>query len=126
VVLVGIAVTTKVPSKPVVLTSAIVASSPMVKPTGFAVVVVTVTVVPLSEIDEMALGVPGQVAGRPLEHEVPAAHTGIELVAVKASVAGLYNSAVYNPTCPVGAPEPAAGVVVLTNELPVEPPTIST
>ena len=58
---------------------------------------------------------------------MPAAHAGIELVvAVKASVAGLYNSAVLNATCPVGTPGPGVGGVVLRNELPVEPPTIST
>ena len=59
--------------------------------------------------------------------EVPAAHPGIELVvAVNASVAGLYNSAVLNATCPVGVPGPGVGGEVLVNELPVEPPTIST
>jgi hypothetical protein len=105
---------------------AIVTLSPTIKLEGFAVDIVIVTVVPLSEADEIALVGPAQMEGRPLAHEVPAAHPGIELVAVKASVAGLYNSAEFNPTCPVGAPEPGAGVERPRNELPVEPPTINT
>jgi hypothetical protein len=33
---------------------------------------------------------------------------------------------VFRADCPAGAPEPAGGGVMLRNELPVEPPTIST
>lgn len=65
---------------------------------GFAALVI-VTAVPLSEADVIGLDGPAQIEGRPVAHEVPVGHDGIELVAVKASVAGLYNSAVFKPTC---------------------------
>src|ERR1700679_332940 len=88
---------------------------------------VMVTVVPLSDAAVIAAEGPPHTDGRPLLHEVtPAAHPGIELVAVKASVAGLYNSAECSADCPDGAPEPAGGTDRPRNELPVEPPTIST
>ena len=111
---------------PATLTFAIVALSPTIRLAGFAVVIVMVTVVPLSDALEIALVVPAQIAGKPVAHEVPVGHDGTELVAVNASVAGLYNSAEFNPTCWVGAPEPAGGAERLRKELPVEPPTIST
>src|SRR5580698_4262260 len=108
------------------LTLAVVTLSPTIRLEGFAVVMVIVTVVPLSEADVIALVAPAQMEGNALAHEVPVGHPGIELVAVKASVVGLYNSAEFNPTCPVGAPEPAGGTDRPRNELPVEPPTINT
>lgn len=99
--------------------------SPTIRLLGFADVIVTVTVVPLSEVDEITLAVPAQIEGRPVEHDVPVGHPGIVEVAVNASVTGLYSSAVFSPVCPGGAP--AGGeLAVDRNELPVEPPTIST
>src|SRR5208282_6601439 len=115
VVPLGMAVTAKVPLYPTTLTSSIVTLSPMVRPAGFAALV-TVTVVPLSAVEVIGLAVPGHRNG-----------VGMVLVsAVKVSVVGLYNSAVFNPTCPLGTPELAGGVTMLRNELPFEPPTIST
>src|ERR1700674_27443 len=111
------------------LTPATVTLLPTSKPVGFAVVMVMVTVPPLSDALEIALVGPGQTAASPSVQaggNVPGAHDGIALVvAVKLSVAGLYNSAVCHATCPGG--DPAGGVgAVDRNELPVEPPTIST
>ena len=115
---------------------------PIVSPGGLAEVIVMVTVVPVSDADVIALAVPPQTEGRPVVQSqtspagqvagvtgglvCPAGHAGIELVKLKASVAGLYNSAVFSAVCTPGAPEPAGGGVRLRNELPVEPPTIST
>ena len=83
----------------------------MISPVGLAVVIVMVTVVPLSVAVEIALAAPTQTEGRPSAHEAPpAAHPGIELVAVKASVAGLYNSAECNAACPTGDPIAPAGI----------------
>jgi hypothetical protein len=118
-----IAVTVKVPLYPATATPAIVTLLPTASPTGLAVVIVTVTVVPLSDVDEIALEAPAHTAGSPAHDATPAAHFGIELVAVKASVAGLYNSAVFRATCPAGAP---AGVEVPMKDCPVVPPTINT
>jgi hypothetical protein len=103
----------------------------MVRPGGFAIGVVTVTVVPLSLVDEIGFRVAGreQTEASPLLHagvvadDSPAGHAGIgELNAVKVSVAGSYNSAVLSAVW-AGFPD---GVVVARNELPAEPPTIST
>ena len=109
---------------------AMVTPLPTVRPVGFAVVIVMVTVVPLSEAVEIALVVgSGQTEASPVVQvggEVPAAQAGRLPVAVNESSAGLYNSAVFSAVCPGGAPEPGAGVEMLRNELPVEPPTIST
>ena len=118
-----IAVTVKVPLYPAMLAPAIVTLLPTFSPAGLAVVIVTVTVVPLSDVDEIALQPPTHTAGNPAHAATPAAHVGIETVAVKAFAAGLYSSAVFNVTCPVGTP---AGVEVPMNDCPVEPPTIST
>ena len=83
----------------------------------------TVTVVPLSAVDEIALEAPAHTAGRPAQAGTPAAHTGIEPVAMKASVAGLYNSALFDATCPAGAFD---GDEAPMKDWPVAPPTIST
>ncbi len=101
-----------------------------------------VAVVPVSVALEIALAVPPQTEGKPVVQShtspagqvagatgavvCPAGQAGIELVKLKASVAGLYNSAVFSAVSTPGAPEPAGGVTRLRNELPVEPPTIST
>ena len=137
VVLLGMAVTTKTPFHVCVAELhvgqamlEIVTWSPTIRPVGvFAVFMVIVTVVPLSAADAIALALlagPAQIEGRPVAHEVRVGHTGIALVvAVKASVAGLYNSAVLSAVCPGG--DPAGGADWADrNELPVEPPTIST
>src|SRR6202046_4730356 len=88
---------------------------------------VMVTVVPLSDAAVIAADGPPHTDGRPFAHEVtPAAHPGIEAVAVKASVAGLYNSAECSADCPAGAPVLGGGTDRPRNELPVEPPTINT
>src|SRR5277367_5653385 len=88
---------------------------------------VMVTVVPLSAAAVIAADGPPHIDGRPVAHDdTPAAHPGIEPVAVKASVAGLYNSAECSADCPAGAPEPAVGTDADRNEVPVEPPTINT
>ena len=79
-----------------------------------------VTVVPLSAAVEMLTVGPTQtegsavvqsqvspgrqVAGGTAGLACPAGQAGIELVAVKASVAGLYNSAECNAACPIGEP----------------------
>jgi len=56
---------------------------------------VKVMVVPLSDELEIGLLLVEQTDGRPLAHDAtPDAHPGIELIAVKVSVAGLYISAV--------------------------------
>src|SRR5580692_3445319 len=105
-----------------------VTPSPTVRPVGLAVLMVMVTVLVLSLALEIALVAPAQTDARPVVQaggDVPAGHPGIALVvATKASVAGLYNSAVFSAVCPGGAPaggEEAAD----RNELPDEPPTIS-
>src|ERR1700735_3634687 len=126
VVPLGIAVTVKFPLYPATLTFAIVALSPTIRLLGFAALVI-VTVVPLSEADVIGLVGPAQIEARPVAHDVPVGQLGIGLATgMKASVAGLYNSAVFKADCPAGAPEPAGGGVMLKNELPLEPPTIST
>ena len=98
---------------------AIVTPSPTVSPVGFAVLIVIVTVVPLSLAELMLLVGPAQTEANPVVHAggcVPAGHPGIALVvAVKASVAGLYNSALLNATCPVGTPGPGVGGLTLRN-----------
>ena len=109
---------------------AIVTPSPTVRPVGFDDVMVMVTVLPVSLAELIALVGPPHIDASPVVHAggcVPAGHAGIAfVVAAKASVAGLYNSAVFNATCPVGTPGPGVGGLMLKNELPVEPPTIST
>jgi hypothetical protein len=105
-----------------------VTPSPTVRPVGLAVLMVMVTVPPLSLALPIALVGPPQTEARPVVQaggKVPAGHPGIALVvAVKASVAGLYNSAVFNAVCPGGAP--AGGEAAADrNELPDEPPTMS-
>ena len=89
---------------------------------------VMVTVVPLSDAAVIAADGPPQIDAMPAAHDdTPAAHPGIEpVVAVKASVVGLYNSAVCSADCPDGAPVLGGGTDRPRNELPVEPPTIST
>jgi len=93
-----------------------------------AVVMVMVTVPLLSVAPEIALVGPPQTDASPVVQvggKVPAGHPGIAwVVAVKASVAGLYNSAVFSAICPGGAAAGAGGSD--RNELPLEPPTIST
>jgi hypothetical protein len=62
----------------------------MISPTGLAALVI-VTVVPLSDAEVIGLCVPPQFEGSPVVHPgsvVPAAHPGIEPVAVKLSVVG--------------------------------------
>jgi hypothetical protein len=86
----GIAVTEKIPLYPVTLTPVTVTLLPTISPVGFAALV-TVTVVPLSDVDVIGLSVPPQVAGSPVLHDggvVPAAHPGIDPVAVKVSATG--------------------------------------
>src|SRR5271156_840079 len=123
-------------------TLATVTLLPIVSPGGLAEVIVMVTVVVVSAAVEIALAVPAQTEGRPLVQshtspagqvagatgglECPAGHAGIELVKLKASVAGVYNSALFGAVPARGWPDPAGGVTRLRNELPVEPPTIST
>src|SRR5271163_920186 len=104
---------------------ATVTLSPMISP---VTALVMVTVVLLSAAAVIALVGPAHTAGRPVEQVVtPGEQAGIGLLtAVNVSVVGLYNSASCRATCPVGAPEPAAGVDSPRNELPLEPPTIST
>src|ERR1700735_3106989 len=88
---------------------------------------VMVTVVPLSDAAVIAADGPPHMDGSPVaQDDTPAAHPGIEPVAMKASVAGLYNSAEWSADCPAGAPEPAGGTDRPRNELPGEPPTINT
>src|SRR5580698_1208167 len=88
---------------------------------------VMVTVVPLSDAAVIAAAGPPQTDARPVAHDdTPAAHPGIEAVAVKASVVGLYNSAECSAACPAGAPVLGGGTDRPRNELPVEPPTINT
>ena len=60
----------------------------MIRLVGFAALVM-VTVVPLSAAEVIGAVAPAQIAGRPVAHEVPVGQLGIELAAVKASVAGL-------------------------------------
>ena len=68
----------------------IVTPSPVVSPVGFAEAIVTVTVVPLSEADAIAVVAPGHTDGKPVAHEAtPGAHPGIEPIALKVSVVGL-------------------------------------
>src|ERR1700683_5284145 len=106
-----------------------VTPSPMVSPVGSADAMVMVAVVPLEVAVEILLVAPPHLKAPPgvqVGGPVPAAQAGIVALAVNASVAGLYNSDVFSADCPGGAPDPAAGVEVARNELPVEPPTIST
>ena len=85
-----------------------------------------VTVVPVSEAEVIGLVGPAQIEGRPVAHDVPVGHAGDGLVAVKASVAGLYNYAQFEHRLVrsvrrTGRRRCQAGTVC-----PVEPPTIST
>src|ERR1700688_4398213 len=105
-----------------------VTPSPTVRPLGLAVLMVMVTVLVASLALEIALVGPAHSDAKPVVQaggDVPAGHPGIALVVgVKASVAGLYNSAVFSAICPGGAAAGAGGSD--RNELPLEPPTIST
>ena len=90
VVVVGIAVTAKIPLYPVTDTPLTVTLLPTSSPVGFAVLVI-VTVVPLSDVDVIGLSVPPQVEGSPVVQvggAVPAVHPGMDPVAVKVSAAG--------------------------------------
>ena len=60
----------------------------MISPVGFAVLMVTVTVVPLSDVEAIALPGPAHIEGNPVAHDVPVGHPGIEPVTVKLSVTG--------------------------------------
>src|SRR5208282_3942792 len=102
--------------------SLIVTLSPMIRPVTALVIV---TVVPVSDAAVIGLATPGHIAGSAPAQIVPAAHPGTDAIAVKASVVGLYNSAVLSAICPVGDPA-GGGDAADRNELPVEPPTIST
>ena len=90
VVVVGIAVTEKIPLYPATVTPVTVTVLPTSSPVGFAALVI-VTVVPLSDADVIGLSVPPQFAGSPVVHDggvVPAVHPGIDPVAVKVSATG--------------------------------------
>src|ERR1019366_10413471 len=104
------------------LTLLTVTLSPTISPGGFAALVI-VTVVPLSAADVIILTVPGQIAGSPPAHIVPAAHPGMDAIAVKESVTGLYSSAVLSAVWLGGG---IVGTPTDRNDCPVEPPTIST
>src|ERR1700719_2414809 len=110
------------------LTALMVTPSPIVRPVGLAVLMVMVTVPLLSLAALIALVGPPHIDANPVVQvggDAPAGHPGIALVVgVKASVAGLYNSAVFSAICPGGAAAGAGGSD--RNELPLEPPTIST
>jgi hypothetical protein len=85
---------------------------PTAKAFGFADDMVTVTVFPLSLVDEIVAEILGQLAG-----------SGMVLdIAVNASVAGLYNSAVLSAVM-IGGLD---GATTDRNDEPFAPPTIST